>query len=75
MTATDNSVERRNDGCELCGDVAIAGRVIAVDANTRTATVAYECRTETVALDLVEAGVGDVLLVHVGFAISRLDGA
>lgn len=63
----------RGTTCELCGDVAVPGRVLSVDANARTATVQLECRTETVALDLVEARAGDVVLVHLGFAITRLE--
>ncbi len=59
--------------CHLCGDEAVAGRVLAVDAVTRTATVAFDSGTATVALDLVDAGVGDALLVHLGFAIARLE--
>ena len=37
------------------------------------ATVELQCRTETVAIDLVDANVGDTLLVHLGFAIARLE--
>lgn len=59
--------------CRLCGDEAVAGRVVSVDADARTASVAFEDGTATVALDLVDAGVGDQLLVHLGFAIARLD--
>ena len=59
--------------CHLCGDEAVAGRVIGIDADTRTATVAFESGTATVAVDLVDARVGDRLLVHLGFAIQRLD--
>jgi len=46
---------------------------MAVDATARTATVELQCRTETVAIDLVDANVGDTLLVHLGFAIARLE--
>lgn len=59
--------------CHLCGDVATVGRVMAIDATTRTATVAFADATGTVALDLVDAGVGDDLLVHLGFAIERVE--
>ncbi len=61
--------------CHLCGDAAVAGRVVAVDVLTRTATVAFASGEAVVALDLVEAGVGDALLVHLGFAIVRLEEA
>lgn len=64
--------DSRDDSCQLCGDQAVVGRVLAIDAGSRTATVAFGNETATVALDLVEAGVGDQLLVHLGFAIQRL---
>jgi hydrogenase maturation factor len=73
MSPTSDSVERRDEACAVCGDVAVPGRVLTVDASARTATVELECRTETVAIDLVEANVGDTLLVHLGFAIARLE--
>ena len=59
--------------CHLCGDVATIGRVMAVDAAERTALVAFTDVTATVALDFVDASVGDNLLVHLGFAIERVD--
>ena len=58
--------------CHLCGDVATVGRVIAIDEKDRSATVAFADGTSTVALDLVDASVGDDLLVHLGFAIERV---
>ena len=61
--------------CQLCGDEAIAGRVVAIDAGSRTATVSFDGGTATVALDLVDADVGDHVLVHLGFAIQRLGAA
>ncbi len=61
--------------CHLCGDVATIGRVMAIDAASRTAQVAFTGVTATIALDLVDAGVGDTLLVHLGFAIERVDPA
>lgn len=78
MSAASDPVNRRDDACHLCGDVAVPGRVVAISADTRTATVALDCGTEStvnVALDLVEAELGDTLLVHLGFAIARLDAA
>jgi hydrogenase maturation factor len=65
--------DRQDGSCQVCGDVAVQGRVMALDADTHTAIVALECGTATVALDLVEANVGDTLLVHLGFAITRVD--
>ena len=73
MSAHRDVVDRRDDACHLCGDVASAGRVVEVDVAARTALVALQCGIVTVALDLVEADVGDTLLVHLGFAISRLE--
>ena len=75
MNAANQSGGRGSDACQLCGDVAVVGRVIAIDADARTAVVALECGTATVALDLVDADVGDTLLVHLGFAITRLEAA
>lgn len=73
MNPVREPADRGDDTCHLCGDQAVAGRVVALDADARTATVAYECGTATVALDLVDAQIGDALLVHLGFAIARLD--
>jgi hydrogenase maturation factor len=73
MSAVNQPVDRGSDACQLCGDVAVAGRVIAIDAAARTAVVALECGTTKVALDFVDADVGDTLLVHLGFAITRLE--
>lgn len=58
--------------CRLCRDEAEPGRVLAVDASARTATVLLPGGPATVALDLVDAGVGDEVLVHLGFAIDRV---
>ncbi len=71
--AAASGCDPRSGTCHLCGDEAVAGRVIAIDAATHTATVAFASGEATVALDLVEAGVGDALLVHLGFAIARLE--
>lgn len=65
--------DSRDATCHLCGDEAVVGRVVQIDAATRTATVAFDTGTATVALDLVDAAVGDSLLVHLGFAIGRLE--
>jgi hydrogenase maturation factor len=61
--------------CHLCGDVGTVGRVVAVDDATRTASVllAGAAAPVTVALDLADARAGDDLLVHLGFAIERLE--
>ena len=67
--------EAASGECHLCGDVATIGRVMAIDAAARTALVAFTDVTSTVALDLVDASVGDDLLVHLGFAIERVNPA
>ena len=75
MSSPSDWGDRAADTCHLCGDVAVEGRVVELDAHARTATVALACGIATVALDLVDARVGDTLLVHLGFAITRLDDA
>ncbi len=64
--------DARSGQCHLCGDEAVVGRVVDVDAHTRTATVAFSDASATVALDLVDASIGDDVLVHLGFAIERV---
>lgn len=58
--------------CHLCGDEAVVGRVVEIDARARTATVSLSGQMATVALDLVDATVGDDVLVHLGFALERI---
>jgi hydrogenase expression/formation protein HypC len=56
--------------------LAIPGKVISVDESglSRVAKVQFGGITRTASLDFVpEAGVGDYVLVHVGFAISKID--
>ncbi|MDX2250911.1 MAG: HypC/HybG/HupF family hydrogenase formation chaperone [Nitrospira sp.] len=55
--------------------LAVPGQVAHVaDDPLRTATVSFGGVTKSVSLALVpEAGVGDYVIVHVGFAISKLD--
>ena len=55
--------------------LAVPGRVLNIeDDQLRTATVSFGGVTKSVSLVLVpEAGVGDYVIVHVGFAISKLD--
>jgi hydrogenase expression/formation protein HypC len=63
------------DECITCGDVAVPLRVLAVDEDRGLALCADESgRHETVEIALVApAVVDDVLLVHAGTAISRLE--
>lgn len=65
--------DARDGQCHLCGDVAVPGRVLEVDESSRTASVMIAGERVSVALDLVEARVGDDVLVHLGFAIERLE--
>jgi len=55
--------------------LAVPGQVLKIeDDQLRTATVSFGGVTKSVSLALVpEAGVGDYVIVHVGFAISKLD--
>ena len=57
--------------------LAVPGRVLNIEDDTlRMATVSFGGVTKSVSLALVpEAGIGDYVIVHVGFAISRLDEA
>lgn len=63
-----------DDGtCSLCGDVAVRAHVIEV-GEEGSARVRWEGGEGVVATDLVDAvAVGDVLLVHQGFAIGKLE--
>lgn len=59
--------------CSICSDEALVGFVNRVDYAAQSAEVLYEHGSETVALDLVNDVVkGDTVLVHMGFAISRM---
>ena len=55
--------------------LAVPGRVLNIEGDQlRMATVSFGGVTKSVSLALVpEAGVGDYVIVHVGFAISKLD--
>jgi len=55
--------------------LAVPGRVLNIEDDTlRMATVSFGGVTKSISLVLVpEAGVGDYVIVHVGFAISKLD--
>lgn len=55
--------------------LAVPGQVLSIEEDQiRTATVSFGGVTKSVSLALVpEARVGDYVIVHVGFAISKLD--
>ena len=60
--------------CALCADEGLPGQVLALQ-DDNMALVAMSRAEQAVALDLVEdAQVGDWVLVHLGFAIARLEG-
>ena len=59
--------------CHLCGDTAVVGRVTDLQPTARTATVLLPSGAATVAVDLVDVTVGDDVLVHLGFAIERVE--
>jgi hydrogenase expression/formation protein HypC len=63
----------RQDGprCVTCSDEARAGRVVALLPDGR-ARVEIGALVEEVSVELVEAAVGDVVLVHGGVAIGTL---
>ncbi|MBI5315136.1 MAG: HypC/HybG/HupF family hydrogenase formation chaperone [Nitrospirae bacterium] len=55
--------------------LAVPGQVLSItDDQLRTGTVSFGGVTKDISLALVpDAGVGDYVIVHVGFAISKLD--
>lgn len=55
--------------------LAVPGQVMSIEEDVlRTAAVSFAGVTKSVSLALVpEARVGDYVIVHVGFAISKLD--
>lgn len=57
--------------------LAVPGQVVTIQNDPmRTGTVSFAGVTKSVSLAMVpEAEVGDYVIVHVGFAISRLDEA
>jgi hydrogenase maturation factor len=62
----------RPEGCPACGDVAVAGRVLATQAGTALVEVAGG--HEQVAIDLVEdVQPGDLVLCHAGVALERME--
>lgn len=72
ISADNSGCDAPAGHCHLCGDEAVVGRVVDIDARARTATVEFSGSIATVALDLVDASVGDDVLVHLGFAIGRM---
>ena len=75
--AGDASCERDAEGhCITCSDEASQARVLRIDEESGVALVMINDATEEVDMSLVDdVAPGDMLLVHGGVAISRLDEA
>ncbi|MDD7937623.1 HypC/HybG/HupF family hydrogenase formation chaperone [Actinomycetospora lutea] len=71
---TTRACDGSDDGdvCLTCSDEALPGTVVAVDGDLARVDT-RDGRAEEVSIALVDAGVGDVVLVHAGEAIARLD--
>ena len=60
--------------CPTCGDEALPARILQINDDSNTAQVLIEGAKSEVALDLIgEVQVGDTILVHIGFAIAKLE--
>ena len=70
--SVSGACDTMSGACHVCGDVAVIGRVLDIDATDGTGTIALAEAHVTVALDLVDVRVGDDVLVHLGFAIERV---
>jgi hydrogenase maturation factor len=73
---TDLACEQ-HASCPTCADAAVAMRVVALATAPLQGArcVAADGTQELVALDLVDASVGDEVLVHAGVAIARTTAA
>ena len=73
-TARSECVATADGYCSICGDEATLARVVVIDAASGTADVSHDGSTSRVAIDLVDdLAVGDAVLVHMGFAIARVE--
>lgn len=72
MSAADHCTD---EGCITCGDVAVPVRITELRAGDLAVVATGSGIREEISIALVEAGVGDVVLVHAGEAIARLEGA
>jgi hypothetical protein len=60
--------------CSVCRDEAVAGTVVALRNDNRSAMVSVDGQVTSVAIDLLATVVlGDRLLIHQGFAIAKLE--
>lgn len=74
QTLTATAACDLTDGCITCGDVAVVLTVVSISGAADVVCRDDEGRTEVVAVELVEAvTVGDLLLVHAGVALERLN--
>jgi len=61
--------------CPTCADEAVPVRIVAVRPGAAALGQTADGREVEVLLDLVpQAGVGDVVLVHAGIAIAKVEG-
>ena len=69
-------VPNPDGSCSICADEALPGVIMSVNPSQGTAEVRFMNELATVALDLVDDAVpGDSVMVHMGFAISRVVGS
>jgi hydrogenase maturation factor len=61
------------DACITCGDVAMPVRITALRPGGLALAATEVGTEEEISIALVDAGVGDAVLVHAGEAIARLD--
>jgi hydrogenase maturation factor len=70
------SAECSLDHCITCSDEGVTMRVVAIDDDRALALCQHEDgKRESVEIALVDAAVGDDLLVHAGVALQRLQEA
>lgn len=70
-----NGIPCEHGSCPTCADEAVPVRIVALRPGAEALGQTADGREVEVALDLVpQAGVGDVVLVHAGVAIARVDG-
>jgi hydrogenase expression/formation protein HypC len=58
--------------CATCADAAVPARIVALLPDAMATVEAADARRQDVSVALVEARVGDVVLVHAGVAIGTM---
>jgi hydrogenase expression/formation protein HypC len=58
--------------CATCADAAVPARIVALLPDAMATVEAADARRQDVSVALVEATVGDVVLVHAGVAIGTM---